>query len=432
MIERDIAAKIEPYLERKEFLAVIGPRQSGKTTFLEMLRVHLVKHGKVPPGNIHSATFEDRRLLNQFENDPVSFVESFPVQDEKKKVWLFLDEFQYAEEGGQKLKLIYDTIKNVKIVITGSSSLEIKAQVGKYMVGRVLSFHLYPFNFNEFLRSKGKRFNNVYDKGSAVIKNWLSGKKAVVKKGEDPFYAEMIRQYERYCVWGGYPAVVLSKNDNEKIKVLGDIYNNYVLKDIKGLLELDTEKNLYLLSRHLAVQSGNIVVYNNMAQAALLDFRQLKKHMAVLQETYICSEISPFFSNRLKELVKNPKVYFYDMGFRNYLVENMAVPENRPDGGALVENAVFVKLNQLKGDMTHIHFWRTKAGAEVDFIIKQNNKVTPIEVKYTAYSELKVPRGMLSFIEAFKPERGILFTKNYWGIAKAGNTEILFAPVYYL
>ncbi len=431
MIERDLAERIKPYLGRKEFLAIVGPRQAGKTTFLEMLKEHLIRIAGVPPRNIHSVTFEDRRLLNQFESDPVAFVESFPVENIKHKTWLLLDEFQYAEEGGQKLKLIFDTIKNIKIIITGSSSLEIKAQVGKYMVGRVLTFHLYPFSFKEYLKSKSRRMENLYAKGADVIDSWLAEKRVAVKQSEDPFCEEMIRHYERYCVWGGYPAVVLARNDNERTKILGDIYSNYVLKDIKGLLELDTERNLYLLSRHLAVQSGQIVVFKNLAQAAMLDFRQLKKHLAVLEETYVCSEVIPFFTNRQKELVKNPKIYFYDTGFRNYLVENMTGPEQRSDGGSLVENAVFLRLHQHKSEMAHIHFWRTKAGAEVDFIIKQNEKAIPVEVKYTSYAEPRIPRGMMSFIESFKPKRGILLTKNYWGIAKTGNTEILFAPVCY-
>lgn len=432
MVERDLAQQIIPYLTRKEYVAIVGPRQAGKTTFLEIITQMLVRDVHIPAGNIHTVTFEDRRVLHQFESDPVAFVESFPRQDEKSVLCLMLDEFQYADEGGQKLKLIYDTKKNVKVIITGSSSLEIKAQVGKYMVGRVLTFQMYPFNFGEYLNSRNARVARMYDTGSEVVAQWLRGERAGVTPGEDPFYAEMVSMYDNYCVWGGYPAVALSGSDQEKMKVLADIYNNYVLKDVRGLMELDSERNLFLLSRHLAVQSGQIVVYANLAQAAMLDFRQVKKHLAILFETYVCAEVSPYFTNRQKELVKNPKIYFYDTGFRNYLVENMVAPENRPDGGSLVENQVFIRLNQLKNEMTHIHFWRTKAGAEVDFVLKQNERLIPVEVKYAAFSEPKIPRGMLSFIHSFAPERGLVLTKNYWGKRKIGNTDILLAPVYYL
>lgn len=432
MIERDLAQQIMPYLARKEYVAIVGPRQAGKTTFLEIIKKIFVREVHIPAGNIHTVTFEDRRFLHQFESDPVAFVESFPRQDEKSPLVLMLDEFQYADEGGQKLKLIYDTKKNVKVIITGSSSLEIKAEVGKYMVGRVLTFQMYPFNFGEYLKSRNARVAHMYDKGSEVVAQWLRGERASVKPGEDPFYAELIRNYDSYCVWGGYPAVALSGNDQEKMKVLADIYNNYVLKDVRGLMELDSERNLFLLSRHLAVQSGQIVVYANLAQTAMLDFRQVKKNLAILYETYVCAEVSPYFTNRQKELVKNPKIYFYDTGFRNYLVENMAAPENRPDGGSLVENQVFIRLNQVKNEMTHIHFWRTKAGAEVDFVLKQNERVIPVEVKYASFSEPDIPRGMMSFIHSFSPERGIVLTKNYWGERKVGTTHILFAPVYYL
>jgi len=431
LIQRDIIDEIEPFLRRKEYIAVVGPRQCGKTTLFEMIKSYLVESRGVPVNDVQLVTFEDRRLLRQFEDDPVSFIESYR-REERRTLYLLLDEFQYTHDGGQKLKLVYDTVRDVKILVTGSSSLEIKAKVGSYMVGRMLTFKMYPFSFAEYLRAGHERYERIYRNEKTLLSGWLNGERIKMKSGADLFHEDMTRLYERYCIWGGYPAVVLSRSEREKAKILGDVYNSYVLKDIKGLLELDTERSLFLLSQHLAVQIGNIIVYQTLGRVAELNFRQLKQHLAVLNETYVCAGVPPFFSNRQKELVKNPKIYFFDTGFRNFLMENMGAIPKRPDGGALIENAVFIRLMQVKQEAERVHFWRTKAGAEVDFVLKKGTQVFPVEVKYSPYTETRVPRGMVSFITSFKPKRALVLTKDYWGMKKISTTDVLFAPVYYL
>lgn len=344
-----------------------------------------------------------------------------------------IDEFQYAEGGGQKLKLIFDTVKNVKVIITGSSSLDIKANVGKFMVGRMLNFYLYPFNFREYLRSHNERLERIYEQHNNKIINYIfQGKELKIKTGQDSLYEEFISEYEKFCIWGGYPAVILTKNENERRKLLSDIYNNYILKDIKTLLELATEKNLFLLSQYLATQIGNITVHQNLSQASGLEYRKLKKHLAILYETFICKEVKPFFKNRQKELSKNPKIYFFDMGFRNNLMENMNGLLKRPDAGAVIENACFIRLNELCEGINKINFWRTKAGAEVDFVLHIGDSILPIEIKYSPFTEEKVSKSLMSFIDSFNPRQVVVLTKNYWGVIKRGKTKILFIPAYYL
>ncbi|MBI4837724.1 MAG: DUF4143 domain-containing protein [Nitrospirae bacterium] len=251
-------------------------------------------------------------------------------------------------------------------------------------------------------------------------------------RGKDIFDEEMTKRFEEFSIWGGYPAVVLCRNPRERTKILTDIYSNYILKDIKSLLELATEKNLFLLSQYLAAQAGNIVVYQNLSQTSQLDYRQVKRHLNILHETFICREIKPFFRNRQKELSKNPKIYFYDMGFRNILIENMNSLDKRPDSGAVIENAVFTRLNGLCQESGRINFWRTKAGAEVDFILQLGEEIIPLEVKYSNFDKEKIPRSFMSFIDSFKPKRGVVLTKNYWGKSVVGETTVMFIPVYYL
>lgn len=432
-IKRDIIDKINPFLKREEFLSIIGPRQAGKTTLFSIISNCLSTDLKVSGKHIKYITFEDRKLILEFEKDPVAFVRSYMPEKSGGKFYLFIDEFQYVEEGGQKLKLIFDTVKNIKVFVTGSSSLDIKAQVGKYMVGRILTFSLYPFNFGECLRARDARLEKVYGQGNRELLGWLfDGKEPQKQNGEDMYFPEFKAEYERYCVWGGYPAVWLAQTDTERRKLLSDIYNNYILKDIKTLLELATERNLFLLSQYLAAQTGGIVVFQNLGKTAELDYRNLKKHLSVLYETFICKEVRPFFKNRQKELSKNPKIYFLDIGFRNNLMDNMNPIEKRADAGAIVENACFVRLNQLCEGENKINFWRTKAGAEVDFVVHKGERSIPVEIKYSGFSSGKISKSLVSFISSFSPERAVVLTKNYFGAARSGKTDVLFYPAYYL
>ncbi|MFH0796289.1 MAG: AAA family ATPase [Candidatus Omnitrophota bacterium] len=433
IIERDLLQRIQPFLKRDEFISIIGPRQSGKTTFLQLLKEYLTREVKAGSESIQEVTFEDRKLFVEFETDPVRFIRSFFPRNTSQELYLMIDEFQYAEDGGQKLKLIYDTIKGIKIIITGSSSLDIKAKVGKFMVGRMLNFYLYPFNFREYLKVHDQRLERVYTENNGkVVEYLLKGRQFKIKSGRDLLSAEFISHYERFSIWGGYPAVVLTKGEAERKKVLTDIYNNYILKDIKTLLELATEKNLFLLSQYLATQTGNIVVYQNLSQATGLNYRNLKKHLNILEETFICREVKPFFKNRQKELSKNPKIYFLDMGFRNNLMENMNSLEKRSDAGAIVENTCFIRLNEPYEGINKINFWRTKTGAEVDFILHSEGNVVPVEIKYSPFTGEKLSKSFVSFIDSFKPAYGLILTKDFWGEVRRDKTKILFVPVYYL
>lgn len=434
IIERDLIQQVKIFFDKKEFLAIIGPRQSGKTVFLELIKKYLIENKKVNSENIKQVTFEDRILLSQFDEDPIAFVESYRTKNNKKTFYLMIDEFQYSINGGQKLKLIYDTISNIKIIITGSSSLDIKAQVGKYMVGRILTFHLYPFNFSEFLAAKNKRMAGVYQKKNKELHDWLFKNKKIknINSKKDIFADEFLKLFENFCVWGGYPRAVLSESEIEKQKILNDIYNNYILKDIKGLLELATDKNLLNLSRFLSAQMGNILVYKNLSQTAQLDYRKTMNHLEILRETFIIDLVKPFFRNKQKELSKNPKVYFFDLGFRNSLIENMNSFSKRGDVGAMIENVIFLKLKMLLTDFGKINFWRAKAGAEVDFVINLKGEILPIEVKFSIFEKPTIPRSFVNFVENFKIKKGLILTKDYFGMIKTDSgCEILFYPVYY-
>jgi hypothetical protein len=149
-ITRDLEEKIRSYLDKPEIIAIIGPRQSGKTTLMKEIFKSLSKAVYID--------FEDRDTLSLFNNDIKSFYELHVMNAD----YLFIDEFQYAKEGGQKLKYLFDTHK-LKIIISGSSVLDLTHQAIKFLVGRIFIFYLYPFNFGEYLRFRDfSLFKNIY------------------------------------------------------------------------------------------------------------------------------------------------------------------------------------------------------------------------------------------------------------------------------
>lgn len=413
-IERELEKQIQPFLKRKEVISIVGPRQAGKTTFILHLSEKLSKEGK----KVKFLTFENRNDLAIFDQDIEDFRDL--IGDHEVVV---IDEFQYAKEGGQKLKYLYDTTE-IKFIISGSSSLDLKFQTGKYMVGRMLEFKLMPFSFREFLNFADKELFSFIEKrvGSGLLDfEYKDDFSDAVKQ-------KLNRQLSQFLIFGGYPAVALAKTQEEKEKILESILENYLLKDIKGLLNLATEDSLNKLSQFLATQIGNLINYQELSIVSGLSHHEIIKHLNVLEKTFIIGLIKPFFTNRRTELVKNPKCYFIDPGLRNYLMSDFRPLDTRSDVGALVENHIYSLLLKIK-PTRDLKYWRTKSKAEVDFIIEQEQKIIPIEVKYS--SQRTIGKSLYSFIEKFNPRIALLLTKNYFGQEKNKNTQIKFIPVSY-
>lgn len=414
-IHRELEKRLASFLERREAIAILGPRQAGKTTFLKFLEEQFKKkHRKVK-----FITFEKRHDLDLFENS---------IEDFKTLIsdyhYVIIDEFQYAREGGQKLKYLYDTT-NVKYIVSGSSSLELTFQTGKYMVGRMFDFPLFPFSFREFL--------SVYD-GELyhLLQRRIHSQDLfdfdIKKSFKFPLNQRLARLLESYVIYGGYPAVVLSKTSEEKQKILESIIDNYLLKDIRGVLKLATDNELIKLSRFLAAQIGGIFVYNELSRTSGLTYREVLKHISILEKTFLVKSIRPFFTNKRTELRKNPKCYFFDLGVRNFLLSDFRPFDIRNDQGAMIENYIFSTLQRL--NLGHpLKYWRTKSKAEVDFVIEKEQLIIPIEVKYTSREILG--KSLHSFIEKFKPKKAIVFTKDHVGEVKIRQTKVQFIPATY-
>ena len=397
-----------------EILAVVGARQSGKTTLLKEVFRSLKMAVYID--------FEDRDILELFNNDIKSFYNLY-ARDAK---YLFIDEFQYAKEGGQKLKYLYDTYR-IKIIISGSSALDLTHQAVRYLVGRIFIFHLYPFSFREYISYRHPPlYEHIYLDIKRKIDRYLynKGKSPPVISGE--VIKKINKYYQKYAVFGGYPRVVLAKNREEKVMVLRNIYNTYFLREIRDILQLSTEEELQKLIKALSVQVGSMVVYNELGQVASLNYSRLIKHLNILEKTFVIKKILPFYKNKGVEIAKSPKVYFLDNGFRNIATDNFQRLEERVDRGNLNENFV---AGQLLKEGYRINYWRTKSNAEVDFVLEENGRNVAIEVKSTLRSN-KVSRALLSFRERYSPYRTVVVSKNYSFFDR--QRDIFFMPIFFV
>jgi uncharacterized protein len=402
-IKRKIEDKLSKFMSNKEILAVIGPRRCGKTTvILEFLN----DYKQINNARINSISFDDLKILNQFENNLDEFVE----KNINNYDILFIDEIQYSKDSGKKLKYIYDKFE-IKIIVSGSSSPEISIHCLKFLVGRIFVFNMFPFDFEEFLIAKNSKILETITNE----KVWESDKE------------EILKLLKEYLMFGGYPQVVIAKDEIEKKEILRNLYNTYILREINEIIGFSNNFKLIRLLKLLALQIGNLIDYSELKElSGFTSIDELKKVLKILEDTYICKLVTPFFTNKRTELSKNPKVYFFDSGFRNVCADEILDKIT----GDLFENWFFSQilfLEKTTSSLNELKFWRTQSKAEVDFIYKEN---TPIEIKINFKA---ISKSMYSFIEKYNPKNFFVFTlENENEIKRIKNTNLKVLSFYSL
>ncbi|UMX47778.1 MAG: ATP-binding protein [Candidatus Nealsonbacteria bacterium DGGOD1a] len=404
-IKRKLEGKINKYLDKPEIIAIMGPRQCGKTTMLKKIFSGL--------SGANFISFEDRVALGLFNKNIDDFINLYA----KNYKYLFIDEFQYSRNGGKKLKYIFDTRK-IKILISGSSAIDLSVNAIKYLVGRIFIFNLYPFDFEEFLSYKDRGLNGIYKMSSQKIES-----------GEAPEISAEIhnkfkKYFEEYAVYGGYPRVVISSDSEEKKEVLRNIYNTFFLREVKDVLGLIDDYKLEKLIKGLALQVGNLIDYGELGQLSEFSYPTLKRYMNFLEKTFVSRRILPYFKNKRTEIVKNPKIYFIDTGLRNQIVNDFRPFEQRGDCGQLLENAVF---GQLAKKDYGLNYWRDKKKNEMDFILQsEGGNITAVEIKSKTKNSL--PRSVGVFEKSY-PDSKIIFGCFDSADCRGGG-KYLFRPVY--
>lgn len=404
IIPRDIEPNILKWLNNKEVIAIRGPRQCGKTTFLNRIMKVLLEK-KISKKNIHYISFEDDFEIEKFERNPIDYI-SFSINNDGKNFFL-LDEVQYIRNAGKLLKLIYDSIPNIKIIITGSCTLNLN-EIGSFLVGRVLLFEMYPFSFNEFLYAKNKKMHKYYNsKRVCLVDNKVKIENLI-------FIDELNDLLKEYITFGGYPAVVL-ENDFEKKKILlRNLFQTYIEKDIVKVYGSKYNQRISDMIKYLSSLNADMINYNEISSVISLYDKEVKEILSILEQTYIIKLIRPFHKNLTTELRKNPKIYFIDIGLRNIITGLFDFSDK--EYGKLLENYL---LNIFKDEK--VNYWRTTAKAEVDFII---NEKIPLESKTIP----KITRSFRSFINNYQPKNAFIVNKKKFEKHKVNKVKIYFVP----
>jgi len=357
MYKREILATINNYLGKEQIILITGARQVGKTTLLFLLKEKLEKELNIC-FYLNLENPEYKEMLNEHPDKLFEII----GKEKSKKIYLFLDEIQYLDNPSNFLKYHYDeNRKNIKIICTGSSNFYLEKKFKDSLAGRKFIFELYGLSFFEYLNFK-------QEKKILKYRN---------KKIPKIYENKLIDLWKEYIQYGSYPEVVLADNVEMKKRLIEELALAYIKKDILEAGLKESEKYFKIL-RILASQTGQLVNLNDFAKTLNLSVQTVEEYLRVMQKSYHLALIKPFYSNIKKELTKMQKVYFFDLGLRNYLLNNFELIEKRIDKGDYLENIIFLKF-LAKERLDNINFWRTQNKNEVDFII---NRQKAYEVKF--------------------------------------------------
>ena len=379
-VEREIKSRFDKIIKSYNMVAVVGARQAGKTTFLKKQMEHLKST---------YILFDDPDVRSLFDED----VKKFEIQYLEGYDLSVLDEVQSCKDAGRKLKYLVDSGR--KLWITSSSEVILGKEILSYLVGRISSMKLYPFSYEEFLTAKEQKTM------TSVVAQRLMWE---------------------HMQYGGYPKVVLTNDSEMKKTILGDLSEIMLLKDVARTFSIDDIRSLEEFAKYLALCSGALISYGELSNSLTMSFQTIKKYLDAMEKSYFIARVYPYFTNKLKEIVKQPRIYFIDTGLRNIIAKSFDV---EPDG-RLFENYVFSELLKL-GVMPK--YWRTKTKTEVDFVVEKDNTVIPVEVKLRA-DPGKVERGLRSFIEMYHPKTALVVTfKGKHGQMKVNGCTVYFTDV---
>ena len=414
-IKRTLYRQIKAHLETPDvFTLIIGPRQAGKTTLMNLLRADLVKRG------------EKTMLLNMdiTAHKPLfttheKLVQAIRLEIGEKGGYVFLDEIQRRKDAGLFLKGLSDMNLPYKFIVSGSGSLELKENIHESLPGRKRLFALSTLSFEEFVDFKTEY---KYAEPGNDIKDLAAF---------FDVHKEMLAEYlSEYLNFGGYPKVVLAQTLELKRSEIDDIYKSYLERDIEQLLHVKKSDQFTNLVRMLSAQTGNLVNVTELSGSLGIIQETINNYLWYLEKTFITSKVTPFFKNIRSEITKSPMYYFVDLGLKNYSINQFGIATLLiPPPGLLFENFVYNILKEnLSLTSATIHFWRTQEKAEVDFVINTGIKAIPVEVKYTFLKSPETTRSFKSFLAKYKPKEAFIIHLGDYLQSKFNGTTIHFLP----
>ncbi len=366
MIQRTIQNFIENDFFTGKAIIILGPRQVGKTTLVQ----EILNEKKYLFLNADDSTV--RHLL--LEEDTFRLQQIIGDNN-----IVFIAEAQRLAQVGIILKLITDQFKNVQLVVSGSSALEISNQTNEPLTGRKWEYLLYPVSWQE-------------------LESFIG-------------FLESEKQLGHRLIYGMYPDVI-NRPGKEK-EVLQQLANSYLYKDILAMANIRKPELLERLLQSLALQVGSEVSYNELAQHLQIDKNTIMVYMDLLEKAFIIFRLRSFSRNLRNEIKNNRKVYFWDNGIRNIIIANMNAIDLRQDKGALWEIFLIserLKFLQYHKKITNNFFWRTTQQQEIDYVEESNGAISGYEFKWKHDDRLRVPK---SFIATYNATGRVISRENF-------------------
>ncbi|MEK9195266.1 MAG: ATP-binding protein [Patescibacteria group bacterium] len=333
---------LTPYLKPSNVLVIYGPRQVGKTTLIrDFLATHPGRYKLDSGDNIHIQT-----VLGSQDFDAIKeYAQGYSL--------IVIDEAQRIPNVGQGLKILVDQIPDTQVIATGSSSFELAGQVGEPLTGRKTTLTLYPVSQLEL-----RGLYNTY---------------------------ELKSNLEHWLVFGGYPEITATESKSEKIRLLEELVQSYLFKDILELEQVKSSKTLMDLLRLLAFQVGKEVSLNELGQQVGVDTKTVARYLDLFEKAFVVYNLRGFSRNLRSEIVRKGKYYFYDNGVRNGVISNFNEMGLRNDAGELWENFLFMerlKKRSYQNVYANSYFWRTWERQEIDLIEEREGKLFAFEFKW--------------------------------------------------
>ena len=342
MIKRHLEEIIQDQLFKKKTIIIYGARQVGKTTLVDDLVGKLSLKTLILSG-------DDADIRELFSNTSASKLK--PVLGNNKLV--VIDEAQRIPDAGLGIKIIHDNFKDKQIIVTGSSSLELAGKIKEPMTGRKFEFFLHPFSFSELADYHG--------------------------------FLDEKRLLDQRLVFGSYPDVVV--NAGNETRILKTLASDYLYKDILSIGQIKKPVLLEKILKALALQIGNEVSFNELAQLLESDKGTIEKYIDLLEKAYIIFKLPGLSRNVRNEIKKGKKIYFFDNGIRNAVLGNFLPLSSRVDTGALWENYLVSERFKLIANIVETprsYFWRTAQKQEIDYIEEDQEKFFAFEFKWSS------------------------------------------------
>ena len=366
MYIRSIQKQIESKFGKKKAIIIFGPRQVGKTTLIE----HILKNQSYLFLNCDDPTTSSL-LTNANTEQLRALIGNYKI--------VFIDEAQRIENIGLTLKIITDTFKDVQLIVSGSSALELSNTLKEPLTGRKWEYELWPISWKEFEASAG--------------------------------YLKAQQQLELRIVYGMYPDVINRTGEEEE--ALKELAGSYLYKDLLAMGGIRKPEVLEKILQALALQLGQEVSYNELASLIGVDKKTIATYIDLLQKAYVIFRLGSFSRNLRNEIKTNQKIYFLDTGIRNAVIGNFTPLSLRQDKGALWENFLIAeRQKKIKYERLNAHpyFWRTVQQQEIDYVENGNGIIAGYEIKWNPNAKLK---AFSSFKETYNAGVRLIHHQNF-------------------